>query len=53
MRLIGVYGCDGIRQPSSFVVMCIVFIGVMDMGLPYHILCPPRGWRYVAISVAM
>jgi hypothetical protein len=53
VRLIGVYGCEGVGQSSSFVVFDITVVSVVDMGFPFQISGPPRGWRSAAIGVAM
>ena len=37
IRFIRVYGCEGIGQSSSYVVMGIAVVNVVDMGLPEHI----------------
>ena len=53
MRLIEVYGYKGVGQPTSFVVMGIVVVSVVDMGLPDSIPGPPTEWRSAAMSMAM
>jgi hypothetical protein len=52
-RLIEVYGCEGVGQPFSSVVMSIAVVSVVDMGSLDQISGPPKGWWSAAMSVAM
>ncbi len=53
IRFALVYGCVGVGQPSSSVVMGIEKDIVEDSSLPDHISGLPRGWRYAVRRVAM
>ena len=48
-----VYGRVGAGQPSSYVVMDMDVISVIDIGLSNQISGPPRGWRFAELSVAI
>ena len=48
-----VYGCVGVGQPSSSVVMGIEEVREEDISFPDHISGPPRGWRSAVRRVAM
>ena len=48
-----VYGCVGVGQPSSSVVMGIEVVREEDISFPDHISGPPRGWRSAVRRVAM
>jgi hypothetical protein len=52
-RFARVYGCVGVGQPSSSVVMGIEEDIVEDCSLPDHVSGPPRGWRSAVRRVAM
>ncbi len=45
IRVTRVYGCVGVGQPSSTVVMGIDEVREEDISFPDHISGPPRGWR--------
>ncbi len=53
IRFTHVYGCVGVGQPSSSVVVGIEEDRVEYNSLPDHISGPPRGWRSVVRRVAM
>ncbi len=53
IRFALVYGCVGVGQPSSSVVMGIEKDIEEDSSLPDHIFVPPRGWRSAVRRVAM
>ncbi len=53
IRFALVYGCVGVGQPSSSVVMGIEADIVKDSSLPKHISFPPRVWRSAVRRVAM
>ncbi len=48
-----VYGCVGVGQPSSSVVMGIKEVREEDISFPDHISGPPSGWRSAVRRVAM
>ena len=48
-----VYGCVGVGQPSSSVVMGIEEVREEDISFPDHISGPPRGWRSAVRRVAI
>jgi hypothetical protein len=48
-----VYGCLGMRQPSSSVVMGIEEASEKEISFPDHISGPPRGWRSAVRRVAI
>ena len=53
IRFAPVYGCLGVGQPSSSVVMGIDEVRDREISFPDHISGPPRGWRSAVIRVAM
>jgi hypothetical protein len=48
-----VYGCVGVGQPSSSVVMGVEEVREADISFPDHISGPPRGCRSAVRRVAM
>ncbi len=48
-----VYGCVGVGQLSSSVVIGIEEVREEDISFPDHISGPPRGWRSAVRRVAM
>ncbi len=53
IRFAPVYGCLGVRQPSSSVVMVIEEVRDRQISFPDHISGPPRGWRSAVRRVAI
>ena len=53
IRFAPVYGCLGVGQPSSSVVMGIDEVRDREISFPDHISGPPRGWRSAVIRVAI
>ncbi len=53
IRITLVYGCLGVGQPSSSVVMGVEEVREEEVSFPGHISGPPRGWRSAVRRVAM
>ncbi len=53
IRFALVYGCLGVGQPSSPVVIGIEEVRDREISFPDHISGPPRGWRSAARRVAI
>ena len=53
IRFAPVYGCLGVGQPSSSVVMGIDEVMDREISFPDHISGPPRGWRSAVRRVAI
>ena len=53
IRFTLVYGCLGVGQPSSSVVIGIEEVRDREISFPDHISGPPRGWRSAVRRVAI